>query len=177
MVSEDVGVDFSVLFEREYAPLCRLAQLLVDDRSRAEEIVQEALARSLAARPNLRDPRAAPIYVRRAVINACRSELRHRRLERRIGSTRRLAGRSLDDAPATEQAWEDTHAERQRVLDAVRTLPMRQREIVVLRYYLDLDEQGVADLSGVALGTVKSQLARAKARLAPLLLRTEEDIS
>jgi len=61
VVSEEVGVDFSVLFEREYAPLCRLAQLLVDDRSRAEEIVQEALTRSLAARPNLRDPGAAPV--------------------------------------------------------------------------------------------------------------------
>jgi RNA polymerase sigma-70 factor (sigma-E family) len=154
----------AALFDEHYAGLCRLATLLLGDRGRAEEAVQDAFVRTLAGWRRLRQPERAGAYLRVAVVNECRSRGRRRATElrgnRRVAATQPGAATS----PPIERAGETLV-----VLAAVRTLPPRQREAVVLRYYGDLSEAEVADALGCSVGTVKSQLAKARATLATRL--------
>jgi len=164
----------ATLFEQHYVALCRTARLLVDDPGRAEELVQDAFARTIANRGAVRDPSAAPAYLRRALVHACRSELRRRRVERRIGVA--SGGSPLDASIAGQECTdsaEDAAGETGTVLRALRALPPRQRETVVLRYYADLDEAAIAAAMGCSTGTVKSQLSKARAHLAALLADEE----
>ena len=103
---------------------------------------------------------SAAVYVRAAVVNLCRSRLRRR-------GTEEAGNRASWRDPAE---WTDPVDDALVVLDAVRTLPPRQRETVVLRYYEDLTERDVAAALGCSVGTVKSQLARARASLARTLV-------
>jgi RNA polymerase sigma-70 factor (sigma-E family) len=148
------------VFSQHYGGFCRLATLLLDDRGAAEEVVQEAFLRTFSSWRRLRQPERAQFYVRAAVVNLCRSRLRRRRSEE---AGNRASWR--DPAEWGDDRLDDALA----VLDAVRTLPRRQRETVVLRYYEDLSEQEVARILGCSAGTVKSQLARARASLAQRL--------
>lgn len=140
------------LFAARYAEMVRLAGLLGADD--AEDVAQEAFARLLARYSGLRDRAAAIGYVRATVCNLTRNRLRH------LGIARREAPRlALISGPSPEQgaiARED-HAE---VLVAVAALPRRQREAVVLRYWLDLTEAEIADAMGITAGTVKSLVSR-----------------
>jgi RNA polymerase sigma-70 factor (sigma-E family) len=152
------------LFNQHYAGLCRLASLLLDDHAMAEEAVQEAFVRTFSGWHRLRHPERAHAYLRAAVVNQCRSRWRRRLREQR--GNRRL----FEEAP--EGRWDtERSADAIAVLEAVRRLPPRQREAVVLRYYEDLPESEVAAALGCSLGTVKSQLAKARASLA---LRLDE---
>jgi RNA polymerase sigma factor (sigma-70 family) len=109
----------------------------------------------------LADPANALTYVRSAVLNRCRNELRRR-------------GRS-GHRPAEVAAGESAEAavlvgeEHQRVLAAIRLLPDRQREALVLRFYLDLSEEEAARAMGISRGTVKSATSRAVAALGRML--------
>ncbi len=152
----------SALFDQHYAGLCRLASFLLDDRAAAEEAVQDAFVRTFAGWHRLRDPERAHAYLRAAVVNQCRSRGRRRVREER-GNLRLWRGET-DESSDTDRS-----ADVMAVLDAVRALPPRQREAVVLRYYEDLPERDVAAALGCSLGTVKSQLAKARASLARLL--------
>jgi RNA polymerase sigma-70 factor (sigma-E family) len=155
----------AALFDAHYASLCRLATLLLGDAGQAEEAVQEAFLRTFAGWRRLHDPGRAGAYLRAAVVNQCRSRGRRRSSEQRANRTH-WAGSRDDDTSAVERTG-DALA----VLDAVRALPQRQREAVVLRYYADLSEAEVALALSCAVGTVKSQLAKARATL---LLRLAE---
>ncbi|MGH9047814.1 MAG: SigE family RNA polymerase sigma factor [Acidimicrobiales bacterium] len=148
------------VFAQHYTGFCRLATLLLDDRSAAEEVVQEAFLRTFSSWWRLRQPERAQWYVRAAVVNLCRSRLRRR-------------GR---EEAGNRASWRDSHEwsddrldDALVVLEAVGSLPRRQRETVVLRYYEDLSERDVATVLGCSVGTVKSQLARARATLAERL--------
>ena len=163
---DNVQDPVAVLFAAHYAPLCRLAALLVGDRARAEELVMDAFAASLPALGRLRDEAAAPAYLRRAVVNATRTHVRRRHVERRVLAV--VAART----PASVEA-DHGAALAGPVLAALAALPPRQRAAVVLTYWLDLAEADVADALGCAPGTVKSQLSKARATLAGLL--AEED--
>ncbi len=145
------------LFKEHYGGLCRLAGILLDDRAAAEEVVQEAFLRTFSSWRRIRRPDRAQFYVRSAVVNLCRSRLRRRGHEE---TSNRASWREPD------QAGDDSLEDALAVLDAVRSLPRRQRETVVLRYYEDLSEREVALVLGCSVGTVKSQLARARAALA-----------
>jgi RNA polymerase sigma-70 factor (sigma-E family) len=149
------------LFESHYDPMCRLAYVILGDAWLAEEIVMEALLRTYSSWGRLREPDRADVYLRRAVINLCRSRIRRAVLERRapVAERREVAG--VDDV-----------VERDQVLVAVRSLPERQRACVVLRYYEDLGDEQIAEILDCSVGTVKSQLHKARAHLARLL---EED--
>jgi RNA polymerase sigma-70 factor (sigma-E family) len=150
------------VFSEHYGGFCRLATLLLDDRGAAEEVVQEAFLRTFSSWRRLRRPDRAQWYVRAAVVNLCRSRLRRR-------GTEEAGNRASWRDPAE---WGDERTDDALVvLDAVRTLPRRQRETVVLRYYEDLSERDVASVLGCSVGTVKSQLARARASLAERLGR------
>jgi len=154
-----------LLFHRNHLPLCRLATLLLSDPARAEEIVQEAFLRTFSGWSRLRDPDCADAYLRRAVVNLCRSRLRRRHVERmgNEAAWRRdsMAATVLDDSEMV-------------VMDAVKGLPPRQREAVVLHYLAGLSGPEVAVAMGCAEGTVKSQLSKARVSLARVLGAEEE---
>jgi RNA polymerase sigma-70 factor (sigma-E family) len=152
------------LFDQHYSGLCRLATLLTGDAAAAEEVVQEAFLRTYAGWWRIRQPERAQWYLRAAVVNQCRSRGRRRSSEDRGNRT----VWATDGAPP--RRWEtDDVGETMAVLDAVRSLPRRQREAVVLRYYEDLSEADVAAALGCSVGTVKSQLFKARASLAEQL--------
>jgi RNA polymerase sigma factor (sigma-70 family) len=143
--------DPTITYQRMYEPMCRMAFLLVDTREHAEEVVQEAFARALPKWRTLDNPEA---YVRSCVLNGCRHVHRRRALMRRKPVPR-------DDI--------DTPAVTDHVIDAVRRLPSAQRNVVVLRFYLQATDAEIAETLDMAIGTVKSTLHRAKARLREVL--------
>lgn len=148
----------SALFAVHHRRLVGLASLLVDDHGTAEEIVQDAFE-SLYKRWNgLRDPGAAVAYLDRAVVYGARSWVR-----------RRITARAyvLPDAGTSPSAEAEGVDQRRNdeLAEAIRGLPQRQREVVVLRYYLDLSEEQIAAWLGVSTGSVKRHAFRATAAL------------
>ena len=151
---------FDVLFHQHAPRLVRLAALLGADDP--EDVAAEAFARLYAARRRLRRDDAAVIgYLNRIVVNQVRD--RHRRL-----SVARRDAHLLTPPAASPDAIAG-HADRQAVLEALSRLPSRQRETMVLRFWLDLPLGAIAELTGVSTGTVKSQLSRGMAALAASL--------
>ncbi|WP_148575730.1 SigE family RNA polymerase sigma factor [Nocardioides caldifontis] len=149
------------LYATHYRGLVRLAVLLVRDQETAEEVVQDSFVAMHGRWGRLREPTKALAYLRQSVVNRSRSVLRHRGVEAKHAPTL-----------ATGTEAPDQVAERLRrahVLDALQTLPRRQREVLVLRYYLDLDEASIAETLGISRGAVKSHASRGAAALRPLL--------
>ena len=140
--------------------LTRMALLLVGDRPSAEDVVQEAFLGLFRGLGRLSDPGRAAGYLRASVLNGCRSVLRARKRAR-------LRGAAAGD-PAVWSAESAVLAgeERREVLQAVAVLPRRQREVLVLRYFLDLSDSEIAADLGVSRGTVVSTASRALAALA-----------
>ena len=152
------------LYAAHWAQLVRLSVLLVRDTGTAEEVVQDAFVAVHARWHKLREPDKALAYLRQAVVNRSRSALRHRAV------VSRHAARETDPHPlpgADERAL-DAHR-RGAVLDALRALPRRQREVLALRYYLDLSESEIADTLGISRGSVKAHASRGSAALRHLL--------
>ena len=154
----------AALFDAHYAGLSRLATLLLGDPGQAEEAVQEAFLRTFVGWRRLRHPERAQAYLRAAVVNQCRSRGRRATTEQRKYRVV-WAGAEQDAGLVDVERTGDVLV----VLDAVRSLPARQREAVVLRYYADLSEADVAKALGCSVGTVKSQLSKARATLSGLL--------
>jgi RNA polymerase sigma-70 factor (sigma-E family) len=148
-------------FRQYAADLVRLAHCLTGDRGAAEEAVQDAFVSLYRNWDRLRDRSALLPYLRVAVVNRCRSAHRSRaRVLRTAGPlTPELV--VLPGADAAALANDDAR----RVAERVRTLPQRQREVVVCRYYLDLTERQTADLLEISVGSVKKHASRALARL------------
>jgi RNA polymerase sigma-70 factor (sigma-E family) len=156
--------DVAGLFDERHDELVRRAALVVGDRPTAEDVVQDVFAR-LCARDLLPDPDHCLAYVRAAVLNACRSELRRRQaLARRIGDAREL-DRS-DPAPGSAEDEAILAEDRRQVLTALASLPVRRREVLVLRYWLGLTEAEIASTMAISRGTVKSNAARGLSALA-----------
>ena len=161
------GADDAVthLYAVHYRSLVRLAALLLRETATAEEVVQDSFVAMHGAWRRLEDPDRALAYLRQSVVNRARSALRHR------GVVERRAPAAAPDAASAEQgamlALE--HAE---VLTALRTLPLRQREVLVLRYYVDLTESDIADALGISRGAVKSHASRGMAALRTALEAT-----
>ena len=155
--------DVAGLFRERHAELARLAALVVGDRATAEDIVQDVFAR-LCARDLLPGGDHALAYVRAAVLNGCRSVLRRHAIARRLGGARDLdrSDRPLDSAEDEVILAED----RRQVLAALASLPIRRREVLVLRYWLGLSEAEIASTMAISKGTVKSNAARGLAALA-----------
>jgi RNA polymerase sigma factor (sigma-70 family) len=152
-------LDVAGIFRQYHAELVRLALLLVGDRASAEDVVQDVFAR-LCARGREVDQDSALAYTRTAVVNGCRSVLRRRALARRIAITHAVPWRDTQEsAEHTAILAED----RRRVLAA---LPSRRREVLVLRFYLNLPVAEVAAMLGISQGSVKSAAARGLAALA-----------
>jgi RNA polymerase sigma-70 factor (sigma-E family) len=140
--------------------LHRAAFLLVGNHHQAEDLAQEVLARVYVAWPRISgDPHG---YAYRVLSNAVANERRWRgrHPELQLAST---------DSDRPTAAWEEGVLSRAAVVDALRTLPPRQRAVVVLRYYVDLTEVQTAQALNVSTGTVKSQNSKALARLREVL--------
>jgi RNA polymerase sigma-70 factor (sigma-E family) len=136
--------------------LLRTAYLLTGNAADAEDLVQSALAKTYLAWDRIEDRNALDGYVRRAMVNTHISWWRRRRLEEY--PTDEIPDRPVaDDSGASDLA--DT------LRRAVDRLPQRMRAAVVLRYFEDMTEAEVADVLGVSLGTVKSTVSRAVAKL------------
>jgi RNA polymerase sigma-70 factor (sigma-E family) len=146
------------LYAAHYPSLVRLALLLVHDLSTAEEVVQDAFEAMHLAWKRIRDSEKALAYLRQTVVNRSRSVLRHRKV------VDLHAPKAAPDEPSAEYAAL-TLIERSAVIAALRLLPDRQREAVVLRYYADLSEADIAKAMGISRGAVKSHTARAIAAL------------
>ena len=154
----------SALYEAHAVGLIRLAIVMLGDRPAAEDVVQEAFCGLYRRWGQLDDPGNAQRYVRSAVLNGCRSALR--RLHRESRSAR--PDEWLETSESAE-ALALVNAEHRAVLSALRRLPARQREALVLRFYLDLPELEIARSMGISPGTVKSTTSRALAALGRLV--------
>ncbi|MGH2736306.1 MAG: RNA polymerase sigma factor [Actinomycetota bacterium] len=158
----DAGRDERVaeLFDAHYRPLCRLAYVIIGDAALAEEIVMEALVKTFTGFGRIRDLDRADAYLRRAVVNMCRSKMRRKTIEMRVNAT--VHHRDERRAPD----WDPERHETSRIVwESVRKLPERQRACVVLFYYQDLPEAEIADALDCSVGTVKSQLSKARGKL------------
>jgi RNA polymerase sigma-70 factor (sigma-E family) len=153
----------TALYREHALGLIRLAVVMLGDRPAAEDVVQEAFCGLFRRWRSLTDTGKALAYVRSSVINGCRSVLRRR--GRQAGGPAGSAGPPGESAEATVL----TSEEHREVLAAVRRLPDRQREVLVLRYYLDLDEQEIATALRISRGTVKSTTSRGIAALGRIL--------
>ena len=140
------------LYQHHHGEAVRLAWALCRDASLAEELAQEAFVRLYVHRRTLRDPAAAPAYLRRTVVNLAYDR-----------------GRRSAHGHASPSDWTATSSVDQEggldLLDALAGLPERRRACVVLRYYLDLTETETAAALGISVGTVKSQTHKALAQL------------
>ena len=150
------------LYRSDYQRLVRLAAMLVDDIGTAEELVQDAFvatARRQGA-ADLDDPAAAASYLRTAVLNRARSQLRRR-------AVRRRHLRSVREEPTAPPADREAlvSAESRRILAALDRLPDRQRQVLVLRYYGELSVAETAAALGISAGSVKTHSHRGLAAL------------
>jgi RNA polymerase sigma-70 factor (sigma-E family) len=152
------------LYGAHYKSLVRLATLLVHDVSTAEEVVQDSFVALHAGLHRLRDSEKVLSYLRAAVVNRSRSVLRHRVV------VDRNAPKPVPDMPSAEHGALAL-IERSSVVAALRSLPDRQREVVVLRFYGDLSEAQIATAMGITRGAVKSHTSRAMASLRSVLER------
>jgi RNA polymerase sigma-70 factor (sigma-E family) len=153
-VMTDEDREFVDFFADEYWPLRRLGFLLTGNWHEADELAQEATARTFAAWGRLRRRGAAAAYARRVLVNRHRSLLRRALVEARHAVVHREARYEPDLSGDNQLLWQ-----------ALQQLPVRQRTALVLRFYLDLPEAEVARLLGVPPGTVKSWVHRGLARL------------
>ncbi len=156
------------VFDREWGPMVRLATLLLGgDSRRAEEVVQDALLGLHRSWDRLQEPERAAGYLRRSVVNGCRSVQRHQRVERRH---LRLLARD-DVAPGDTQG---DSAEHDAVVRVLRALPLRQREVLVLRYWQDASEADIARTLRISPGAVKTHASRGLAAVRAALTPSPE---
>jgi RNA polymerase sigma-70 factor (ECF subfamily) len=149
----DEDREFVEFFADEYWPLRRLGYLLTGNWHEADELAQEASARTFAAWRRLRRRDLAAAYARKVLVNRHRSLLRRALVEARHAAVHRQE-RCEPDLSGDQLLWQ-----------ALQQLPVRQRTALVLRFYLDLPEAEVARLLSVPPGTVKSWVHRGLARL------------
>jgi RNA polymerase sigma-70 factor (sigma-E family) len=159
----DATAGVTALYQAHAVGLIRLAIVMLGDRGAAEDVVQDAFLGLYRHWGRLDDPGNAPTYVRSAVLNRCRNALRQRGQRERHDRHDRHGPGPL--ASESAEAVALIGEEHQQVLAAIRALPDRQREALVLRFYLDLSEEETARAMGVSRGTVKSATSRAVAAL------------
>jgi RNA polymerase sigma-70 factor (sigma-E family) len=150
------------LYSTHYRSLVRLAVLLIRDVATAEEVVQDSFVAMHSGWKRLCDSDNALFYLRQSVVNRSRSVLRHR-----VVGDRNASERPADTPDAEHGAI--VQLERSAVVAALRSLPPRQREALVLRYYGDMSEAQIASVMGVSRGSVKTHTASAMSALRSIL--------
>lgn len=159
IVVSEPRADLADLYVRHVPAANRLAFLLTGDRAAAEDLVHDAFVRCVGRFGHLRAHEAFEAYLRRTIVNLHASGLRRLRVERAF-----LAKAKGDAGRATATPMPDV-ATREDLWGRLRTLPPRQRAVLVLRYYEDLSERETADALRCSVAAVKSLTARATAAL------------
>jgi RNA polymerase sigma-70 factor (sigma-E family) len=160
----EVGVDanaaaqFSEFAHSRWPRLVRLAYGITGNHDQAEDLAQTALASAYASWSRVCRADDPDAYLRRIVLNVHRGGFRRRRFTEHLTASP-PEDRTIVPDPAGQ------HGDRAAIVAALAALPRRQREVIVLRYWLDLTETQVAATLGCSVGTVKSHAARAIARL------------
>ena len=152
--------ELSELFFDEYGGLWRLAYAILGDRHAAEEVAMEAFIKAFSSWGRLRKLEWPGGYLRRVVVNLCRSRLRRRRLELKVNAISHRGPETPD------VAWTESRSDaRIDVLDSLRALPPRQSACIALRYMEDMTLAEIAEVLDCSVGTVKSHLFRARRTL------------
>jgi RNA polymerase sigma-70 factor (sigma-E family) len=150
--------DVDDLYRQQAVCMIRLALLLTGDRATAEDVVQDAFLGLYRRWPGLNDPAKAVSYLRTSVINGCRNVHRARHIA--------WLRRPPHDPPVwSAEAAAINREDRREVLAAVAGLPQRQREILALRFYLDMSYSEIAAALSISQGTVASTVSRTLAIL------------
>jgi RNA polymerase sigma-70 factor (sigma-E family) len=156
--AEGASSALAELFRQHHLELFGLAVLMVGDLATAEDVVQDAFEGLHRGWHGLHQPSSGLAYVRSSVLNRCRS------VHRRAAVARKHAPRLAE--PAIQPDELPSAAERSELAQALRLLPRRQREVLVLRYYLDLDAAEIAATLQITQGAVRTTVARGLAALA-----------
>jgi RNA polymerase sigma-70 factor (sigma-E family) len=151
----------TAIYQAHALGLIRLAHIMLGDRPSAEDVVQEAFCGLYRRWSHLADTGSALQYLRTSVLNGCRSVLRRRAGQR----AQQWDGRAAASAESAVISGED----RREVMQALRQLPARQREALVLRYYLDLSPEEIATVMGIGPSSVRSATHRALSSLGRML--------
>jgi RNA polymerase sigma-70 factor (sigma-E family) len=160
-VSSAVRAAVTAVYQAHALGLIRLAHVMLGDRAAAEDVVQEAFCGLYRRWDRLAGPEKALAYVRSSVLNGCRSALR-RKQRNDIGGVSQPVVASAESAALAAE-------ERREVMRLLRRLPDRQREVLVLRFYLELSDAEIARQLGIRQSTVRSTTHRALAALARAL--------
>ncbi|GAB3247801.1 RNA polymerase sigma factor [Kineosporia babensis] len=150
------------LFDRYQLRMLRVATVLVGDPAQAEDVVQDAFLAVYNSWDRIRNKDEAVGYLHRSVINTARSRLRRRSVVQRLAGLRHHDQISAEDAVLKAQLPGPLTA-------ALAALPRREREVVLLRHYLDLSEKETADALGLRVGSVKGYASRGLAKLRKVL--------
>jgi RNA polymerase sigma-70 factor (sigma-E family) len=162
-LAADARSEVTALYREHALGLARLAYVILGDRTGAEDVVQEAFCGLYRRFQHLSEPAKAVPYLRSSVLNGCRSQLRR--------SQRVL--QSLHEPPvASAESAAMGAEERREVVAAMQRLPGRQREVLILRFYLDLSEAEIAGTMHIAPSTVRSTLRRGLQALGVALKET-----
>jgi RNA polymerase sigma-70 factor (sigma-E family) len=170
--TRDATAIVAALYAEHALGLTRLAQVMLGDQAAAQDVVHDAFCGLCRRWDHLTDPRKAPAYLRSSVLNGCRSALRQQ--ARRGGGRVWTPGdEALDSAAPGADADGPLLASEDRrvVLAALRRLAHRQREVLVLRYYLELSDAEIARTLGIGESTVRSTAHRGLAVLERTLTR------
>lgn len=159
----EAALSVTELFRGHHLELVRLAVVMVGDLAAAEDIVQDCYERMHRRWHVIREPERALAYARSAVLNGCRSAHRRSSLSRRYWP--KLAERA--DAAVSDAAA--ATADRGQLADALRRLPRRQREVLVLRYYADLSVGEIAETLGISQSNARACVSRGLAALAAVI--------
>ena len=159
----------TALYEASALRLIRMAYVMLGDQPSAEDVVQEAFCALYRRWDRLADTAGATYYVRTSVLNGCRSALRRRAVRRGF-----LQHRPLADPPPAVSAETVVLGgeEREDVIRALRHLPDRQREVLILRFYAELPDEQIGRVMGIRPGTVRSTAFRALDALGRALKET-----
>ena len=150
---EDVDALVAAMFSAHARSLVRLADMFVADRMSAEDMVQEAFIRLAGAATRIDDPAKAAAYLRSIVLNLCRDHNRRGLVL--------LHYRHPGASPAASVDEEVVFRDDQRsLIDALARLPTRQRDALVLRYWMDLPYAQIAMTLGISVNSVKTHLRR-----------------
>ncbi len=174
---DDVSRTVAALYQEHYRPLVRLAVLLVADLATAEEIAQEAFADVHGTWRTLPGPDTALRYLRRSLVRRCRSVAQSQDVAGTRAAGPAPPGPSAGSPPAPGPSAGSPPAPgpsagsppapgpEASLLSALRALPVRQREVLVLRYFADLPEAEIAAVTGTRPAVIRSYAARGMSSL------------
>lgn len=151
------------MFHQEGTSLVRLARLFTDDRNAAEDLVQEAFIRLYRSAHRVTDESKLPAYLRSIVLNLARDHNR-----RGLLSLRHQQASHLPPAEAPDEQIFRSESQA-RVIESLGELSPRQRDCLVLRYFMDLSEREIAETLGISPNSVKTHTQRGMTALESLL--------